>query len=106
MKVSTRIVSLLLAMVLFVSILPVTAMAAGNIMYGIGFVNTDNLKLRAQPSTSSRIVDVADKDDCVVIVSKTGSWYKVIYNLQEGYMYASYLNFLIQHSMSVPAVPK
>ena len=94
MKFTARIFSLFLAVVLLVSALPVTALAAGNIMYGIGFVNTDNLKLRAQASTASKILDVADKDDCVVIVSKVGSWYKVIYNLQEGYMFASYLNVL------------
>lgn len=92
MKLTARIFSLMLAVVLLVGALPMTALAAGNIMYGIGFVNTDNLKLRAQATTASKILDVADKDDCVVIVSKVGSWYKVIYNLQEGYMYGSYLN--------------
>ena len=94
MKFTARIFSIILAVVLLVSALPVTALAAGNIMYGVGFVNTDNLKLRAQASTSSKILDTADKDDCVVIVCKVGSWYKVIYNLQEGYMYASYLDVL------------
>ncbi len=92
MKLTARIFSLMLAVVLLVGALPMTALAAGNIMYGIGFVNTDNLKLRAQATTASKILDVADKDDCVVIVSKVGSWYKVIYNLQEGYMYGSCLN--------------
>jgi cell wall-associated NlpC family hydrolase len=94
MKLTTRIFSVILAVVLLVSALPMTALAAGNIMYGIGFVNTDNLKLRAQATTASKIMDVADKGDCVVIVSKVGSWYKVIYNLKEGYMYASYLDVL------------
>ncbi len=94
MNFSKRIFSLFVAAVLLLSALPMTALAANPVMYGIGFVNTDGLKLRANPTTASKIVDVADKDDCVVVVSKTGRWYKVIYNLQEGYMYADYLNVL------------
>ncbi len=94
MKLTARIFSIFLAVVLLVSALPVSALGAGVTMYGIGFVNTDNLKLRVSPNLNSKILDTADKDDCVVIVSKTGAWYKVIYNLQEGYMYASYLNVL------------
>ncbi len=94
MKLTARIFSIILALVLLVSAMPVTALGAGVTMYGIGFVNTDNLKLRASANINSRILDVADKNDCVVIVSKSGAWYKVIYNLQEGYMYSSYLNVL------------
>ena len=43
MKFSVRIFSLLLAVILLAGILPVHVFAAGKpIMYGIGFVNTDN----------------------------------------------------------------
>ena len=99
MKFSVRIFSLLLAVILLAGILPVHVFAAGKpIMYGIGFVNTDNLKLRQSASTSSPIVDIANKDDCVVVVSKVGSWYKVIYNLQEGYMYGIYLDVLTREN--------
>ena len=99
MKFSVRIFSLLLAVILLAGILPVHVFAAGKpIMYGIGFVNTDNLKLRQSASTSSPIVDIASKDDCVVVVSKVGSWYKVIYNLQEGYMYGIYLDVLTREN--------
>lgn len=99
MKFSVRIFSLLLAVILLAGILPVTVFAAGRpIMYGIGFVNTDNLKLRQSASTASPIVDIADKDDCVVVVSKVGRWYKVIYNLQEGYMYGDYLDVLTREN--------
>ena len=99
MKFSVRIFSLLLAVILLAGILPVHVFAAGKpIMYGIGFVNTDNLKLRQSASTSSPIVDIANKDDCVVVVSRVGSWYKVIYNLQEGYMYGIYLDVLTREN--------
>ena len=38
MKIRNRIVSLILVMVLFVGAIPVNVFAAGDIMYGIGFI--------------------------------------------------------------------
>ncbi len=92
MKLTARIFSIVLAFVIVIGVLPISAMAAGSINYGIAFVNGDNLRLRSQPNTYSRVIDMAAKDDCVVVVSKVGSWYKVIYNKQSGYMYGSYLD--------------
>ena len=89
-----RLFTLLLALVLFVSCFAVTASAAGTVMYGIGFVNTTSLRLRSEPNTTSKIVSAAPKNDCVVVISKQGDWYKVNYNLQEGYMHSDYLNVL------------
>jgi len=92
MNITRRILSLMLAMILMMGILSITVSAAGTTMYGIGFVNTASLRLRSEPSTSSAILATAAKNDCVVVISKTGSWYKVNYNLKEGYMHESYLN--------------
>ena len=94
MKISKRIISLFLVMVLFFGILPISTFAAGNIMYGIGFVDADTLRLRSKPNTTSSIVDVALDKECVVVVSKSGDWYQVNYNLQVGYMHKDYLNVL------------
>ena len=94
MNISRRLITLMLTLVLFVSCFSVSASAAGNIMHGIGFVNTDNLRLRSDSTTNSKVVDTAPKNDCVVVISKTGDWYKVNYNLQEGYMHSKYLNVL------------
>lgn len=98
MNVYKRMISLMLTLVLFVGCFAVSASAAGNTMYGIGFVNTDNLRLRSDSTTNSKILDTAPKNDCVVIISKSGDWYKVNYNLQEGYMHAKYLNVLTREN--------
>lgn len=95
MKISRRILTLALVLVLCVSAIPFTASAAGNdIMYGIGFVTASSLRLRSEPNTTSKILDTAPKNDCVVIISQSGDWYKVNYNLQVGYMHADYLSVL------------
>ena len=98
MKFPTRIVSLLLAVVLIFGIIPMSAQAKGEIMYGIGFVNTENVKLRNQPSTSATALDTADKNDCVVVISQVGSWYKVNYNLQTGYIQTRHLDVLTREN--------
>ena len=72
--------------------MPITGFAAGEIMYGIGFTTGSSLRLREEASTSSKVLDVADKGEVVVVISKTGDWYKVNYNLQEGYMHEDYLD--------------
>ena len=91
MTFSRRLITLMISMILLVSCFAVTASAAGNIMYGIGFVNTDNLRLRSDSTVNSKIVDTAFKNDCVAVISKHGDWYKVNYNLQVGFMHADYL---------------
>ena len=98
MNYSKRIFTLMLALVLFVSCFAVNASAAGTIMHGIGFVNTSSLRLRSDSTTNSKVLDTAPKNDCVVIISKTGDWYKVNYNLQEGYMHKDYLDVLTKEN--------
>ena len=99
MKISTRIISMALTLVLLIGTLAVPTFAAEtDTMYGIGFVNTNGLRLRSEASTTSKTLDTAPKNDCVVIVAKVGDWYKVNYNLQEGYMYGSYLNVLTKEN--------
>lgn len=98
MKISKRIVTLLLALVLIVGALPLSALAASEIMYGIGFVNADGLRLRSEANSNSAIVDVASNNDCVAVISKAGDWYKVNYNLQIGYMHRDYLEVLTREN--------
>lgn len=92
MNFTRKIVTLLLCAVLCVSALIIPASAAGNLLYGIGFVNTEGLRLRSLANTAAAVVDTAHRNDCVVLLAKEGDWYKVNYNLQEGYMHASYLD--------------
>ena len=94
MKFYKRIVSLLLALVLCAGSLTVTAHAAGDVMYGIGFVTASALRLRSEPNTNCDTITTAPKNECIVVISKSGDWYKVNYNLQVGYMHKDYLSVL------------
>lgn len=94
MKFHKRIISLLPALVLLAGPLTTTAHAAGDIMYGIGFVTASALRLRSEPNTTSSTITTAPKNECVVVISKTGEWYKVNYNLQVGYMHEDYVSVL------------
>ena len=82
MKVRNRIVSLILAMVLLFGSIPTNVFAAGDIMYGIGFISGSSVRLRSGANTDSNIVDTTNKGEVVVIVSKNDDWYKVIYDLK------------------------
>ena len=92
MKVRNRIVSLILAMVLLFGSIPTNVFAAGDIMYGIGFISGSSVRLRSGANTDSNIVDTTNKGEVVVIVSKNDDWYKVIYDLKEGYIHSDYVN--------------
>ncbi len=94
MKSFKRIVSLVLAIFLFTGVAAMPAKAASTartLKTGIAFVTASALRLRSAPSTSSQTLDYAYQNDVVVLLEKTGSWYKVNYNLQTGYMHSDYL---------------
>ena len=93
MKFSKQISSILLILALFFSLtLPVAAADQGGQKIGVAYVTASSLRLRAGPSTSSTTLTYASQNEVVVLLSKTGSWYKVLYNLQEGYMHQDYLS--------------
>lgn len=98
MKFTRRLLNFALALVLVLGPLSVTASATGTILYGIGFVNASSLRLRSAPSTSASTLTMAPRNDCVVVISKDGEWYKVNYNLQVGYMHESYLKVLTKEN--------
>lgn len=92
MKLTKRCFCLLLSVVLMVSCVAITATAAGgSIKTGIAFVDASALCLRSGASTGSRALTYAYRNEVVVLLGKTGSWYKVSYNNQIGYMHSSYL---------------
>lgn len=92
MKIRNRIVSLVLAMVLLVSAIPMSAFAAGDVMYGIGYITGSKVRLRSEANTDSKIVDTTNKGEVVAVISKSGDWYNVIYDLKEGYIHENYLD--------------
>lgn len=94
MRSSIRVMSMVLAIVLALTSVSVCASAAGNIKTGIGFVTASALRLRAEPNTNCETLDIAYNGEVVVVTDLQGDWYKVIYNLQEGYMHSDYLSVL------------
>lgn len=98
MKFTRRLFNFALALVMILGPLSVTASASGTTVYGIGFVNASSLRLRSEASTSASTLTMAPRNDCVVVLSKDGEWYKVNYNLQIGYMHESYLKVLTKEN--------
>ncbi len=94
MKRIHRAASLVLAFLLIFSITaPVAAAADRYLKNGIGFVTASSLRLRSEASSTSETLDYAPGNDIAVVLGKTGSWYKVNYNLQIGYMHQDYLSY-------------
>ena len=92
MKPCKHLISILLILALL-SALAVPSLAAdqAGLKTGVAYVTGSTLRLRSQPSTSSSTLAYANKDEVVVLLGKTGSWYYVLYNLTPGYMHSSYL---------------
>ena len=65
--------------------------AQNELTTNIATVSATALRLRSGPSTDSRTLDYASNGEYVSIKGKTGSWYKVSYNLTDGYMHESHL---------------
>lgn len=86
-----RIVSILLILATLMSFLVMTTGASEDIKTAIGIVDASALRLRAKANTDSDVVAVAYDKDYVVVLEAAGDWYKVIYNLREGYMHSDYL---------------
>lgn len=101
MKVYTRLLSLILAMVLLFGAVPMDGFAAEEEILGVAFVDASSLRLRKEASTSSQIVDTAYRGEVVVILSEHDDWYKVSYDLQEGYMHSDYLDLLATENVEL-----
>lgn len=94
MKRIHRAASLVLAFILIIGITAPTANASSRYLKnGIGFVTASSLRLRSSASSSSETLDYAPGNDVAVVLGKSGSWYKVNYNLQIGYMHQDYLDY-------------
>ena len=101
MKISKRLMSAVLVMVLLISCVSITAAAKGEVKYGVAFITGSGLRLRSKATTNSSILDTASKGEIAVVLSKSGDWYKVIYNLTEGYMHADYLNVTTRENVEL-----
>ena len=94
MKRIHHVASFVLAFFLFLSVTAPTVSAADRYFKnGIGFVTASSLRLRSSASSNSQTLDYAPGNDVAVVLGKSGSWYKVNYNLQIGYMHQDYLKY-------------
>ena len=91
MNSTKRFLSLVLTLAVLVGTLVLTTNASDSIKSAIGIVDASGLRLREGPGTDTEILTTAYRDDYVVILEAEGDWYKVIYNLREGYMHSDYL---------------
>ena len=91
-----KFISIGLIVLTLCSVLGITASATNHtIKTGVGVVDVatgSNLRLRANASTSSKTLAYAPDGEVVIVEGKVGDWYKVIYNLKEGYMHSDYLD--------------
>ena len=93
MKKHIRMLVLLSALTMLLAALTISAAADDTVKLGIGIVDATGLRLRESPSTDSTVINSAYQDDVVVVLADCGEWYKVIYNLDVGYMYKEYVIF-------------
>lgn len=94
MKFTHRVASVLLALLLFIGIsTPAANATSRQLKTGIAFINASSLRLRSAASTSSNTLDYASRNEVVTVLGKSGSWYKVNFNLQIGYMHQDYLKY-------------
>ncbi len=97
-----RMISLALAFVLMALSLPVPALAADNVYFGIGYVTMEDQCLYSKPSPQAQVLDVTRENDCVIIVKETDEcWYQVIYNDQTGYMYSGILDVRTEENVEL-----
>ena len=56
-----------------------------------GYVNADHVHLRSEPSTSSAIKGVYNKNDHLTITGESGDWFAVTIEGTSGYMFKTYV---------------
>lgn len=102
MKSIHRIASLLLAVFLFIgSNALLTNATSRELKKGVAFVTASSLRLRSEPKNTSKTLSYASSNEVVVILSKSGAWYRVNYNQQTGYMHENYLDYFIREDVEL-----
>ena len=88
-----RLLALGLALILTVGTVGTVIPRAGaeEMKTAIGTVTTDSLRFRSGPSLSSPIIGTAWRNDKLVVIRREGDWYRVIFNLQTGYVHRDYV---------------
>ena len=87
MKRSKKIVSALLAAVMILSLMPLSAFAENS----SGKVTGSYVYIRSGPGTGYSVLGGCLKGASVSILSEENGWYKINYNNIDGYMYGDYI---------------
>ena len=102
MQFSKKEICLILTGMLLFCLLPLGVFAQEEGIRGIAFVNYETLRLREEPNTNSKELAKAQRNEVVLILNKgKGGWYRVSYNLQEGYMLGGYLRILTKENVEL-----
>ena len=102
MKLPKKEICLILTGMLLFCLLPLGAAAQEAGIRGIAFVNYETLRLLEEPNTNSKELAKAQRNEVVLILNKgKGGWYRVSYNLQEGYMLGGYLRILTKENVEL-----
>ena len=102
MKLPKKEICLILTGMLLFCLLPLGAAAQEAGIRGIAFVNYETLRLREEPNANSKELAKAQRNEVVLILNKEkGGWYRVSYNLQEGYMLGGYLRILTKENVEL-----
>ena len=93
MKLYKKIITFALTIILLCAAIPLQAQAADSpgLKTGVAVITANSLRLRTSPSTASTTLAYAGKNEVVVLLGRSGDWYRVLFNLQEGYMHSNYL---------------
>ena len=92
MKITKKIVVLLILVSITITLIPTGASAAGTLAYGAATVNTANLNLRSGPGLSYSVITRLNEGDIVVILERTNSeWYHINFHGTFGYVNTAYL---------------
>lgn len=67
------------------------AVSAGAAHLGVGTVQGEGLRLRAEPGLQGQVLTNAHTGDKVIVLEQAGDWYKVDYATQVGYMSSGFL---------------
>ena len=97
MKKTRKLLVMLLAVAMAVTMFAFPASADGTIAYGAATVTASTLNIRTGPSTSYSIAGTVSRNSKVVVLEQTSSsWYKINYKGTVGYVSTEYLKDVLK----------
>ena len=92
MKMTKKILVILIVVSLFASMLSIGASAAAPTAYGAATVDTSNLNVREGPGMSYPVITTLDRGDIIVVLEWTNDdWFHINFHGTEGYVSTAYL---------------